>query len=48
MTIICLVIFLALMQLSRGGTPREVIKLSRVELGNIKGISREEIKLYEC
>ncbi len=39
--------FLIAIQLSRGGVPREAIKSSRVELGDIKGISREEMKLYE-
>lgn len=39
--------FLVAIQLSRGGVPREMRKYSRVELGDIKGISREEIDLYE-
>lgn len=39
--------FLVAIQLSRGGTPCEMRKYSRVELADIKGISREEIKLYE-
>ena len=44
---IVIIVFLIAIQLSRGGVPREVIKLSRIELVDIKGISREEIELYE-
>lgn len=40
--------FLVAIQLSRGGVPSEMRKYSRVELGDIKGISREEMVLYDA
>lgn len=47
MIVLFVIGFLVAIQLSRGGVPREVRKYSRVELGDIKGISREEMELYD-
>jgi len=39
--------FLLVVLFSGGGEPKRVIRLSRADLASIKGISNEEIRLYE-